>query len=218
MPRRFTWLCYHQLRQLQRRASTLAVASPLLPSRSASASYYSPSRLPRLPLPVRTAHRHPPSTAASATSVTGLPSVSSGAFLVPRRHASIHVTDTTADEFSRQFDRLSDTIQAAVDQPDIEDGDLDLSYSDGVLSIRSRQHGTYVINQHNVTRQVWLSSPISGPSKYNWHRARTAVGRDGRRREGQWCNERDVGKDLMGLLEREFSSVFGKDVKFDEPF
>lgn len=185
------------------------------PTASCAFSTYTSRRLP-----LHKSQRHLPSHTASPASNTSLTSSSSTSlFLLPRRHANIHVTDTTADEFSRQFDRLSDTIQHTFDRPDIADGDVDLSYSNGVLSIRTAQHGTYIINQHNVTRQVWLSSPISGPSKYNWHRERAAAGaRGGSERQGQWCNERDVSRDLMTLLEREFGTVFGKDVKFDEPF
>lgn len=37
-----------------------------------------------------------------------------------------------------------------------------------VLTIAT-QFGTWVLNKHGVTRQLWLSSPISGPTKYNFH-------------------------------------------------
>ena len=208
--------CYKVLLAAVPLLSSTRSGSECLPV-SRSYSTTSPSHLARWPGSLRAHHRHPRYTAEAINSTTSLPS-SDAPLLVARRHANIHVTNTTADEFSSQFELLSDTIQHAVDQPDVEAGDVDLSYSNGVLSLRTRQHGTYVINQHGVTRQVWLSSPISGPSKYNWHREREAVARDGRRRQGQWCNERDVSKDLMGLLEREFSQVFDSEVKFDEPF
>ena len=130
------------------------------------------------------------------------------------------MTDTTAAEFESEFDRLADTMQRALDEVDLGgDDELDLSYASGVLSIRTRLHGTYVLNQHNVTRQVWLSSPVSGPSKYNWHRDRTAVGEGGKQRNGQWCNERDANRDLMGLLQREFGVMTGQEkFEFNEPF
>ncbi|XP_022697403.1 frataxin homolog, mitochondrial-like isoform X3 [Varroa jacobsoni] len=42
--------------------------------------------------------------------------------------------------------------------------DADVNLSDGVLTVMLGQnHGTYVINKQTPNRQIWLSSPISGP-------------------------------------------------------
>ena len=88
----------------------------------------------------------------------------------------------------------------------------------GVLSLRTEQ-GTWVINQHNVTKQVWLSSPISGPSKYNWHRDKQRETREGEAGgQGRWCSERDQSRLLQPLLEREFSEAFGLSVHFNDTF
>ena len=224
LSRRFVHLRCQQ--RLQNSHSSMLILLPLpSPCRSASdrltatraLSTFLPPRLPISPASLRTCLRQLPVAIWPSTYPTSLPS-SCALFFLPRRHASIHVTDTSPSEFSFEFEHLSDTIQHAIDGAAADESDIDLSYSNGVLSIRTPTHGTYVINQHNVTRQVWLSSPISGPSKYNWHRQRRAVGREGRERQGQWCNERDESKDLMGLLEREFTVVFEQDVKFAEPF
>jgi len=129
-------------------------------------------------------------------------------------------SNTTTAEFIAQFDRVVDTIQHRLEQPDIEACNVDISYASGVLSIRG-ELGTWVINQHNVTRQVWLSSPISGPSKYNWHRDKERERRatsSGDVEKGVWCSERDERQQLQRVLEKEFSQAFEIPVKFDDTF
>lgn len=42
---------------------------------------------------------------------------------------------------------------------------------DGVLSIQLGAAGTYVLNIQSPNRQVWLSSPISGPARFNFDSA-----------------------------------------------
>lgn len=37
----------------------------------------------------------------------------------------------------------------------------------GVLSA-SFPNGTYVINKQPPNKQIWLSSPVSGPKRYDW--------------------------------------------------
>ncbi|KAL2614218.1 hypothetical protein R1flu_025910 [Riccia fluitans] len=49
----------------------------------------------------------------------------------------------------------------------IVDG-FDSDYSSGVLTIRLGKLGTYVINKQTPNRQIWLSSPVSGPGRYDW--------------------------------------------------
>lgn len=44
-----------------------------------------------------------------------------------------------------------------------------LSFQDGVLTVKiSDQHGTYVINRQTPNRQIWLSSPQSGPKRFDY--------------------------------------------------
>lgn len=44
--------------------------------------------------------------------------------------------------------------------------DADVALSDGVLTVKLGQDkGTYVINRQTPNRQIWLSSPVSGPKR-----------------------------------------------------
>ncbi len=41
-------------------------------------------------------------------------------------------------------------------------------YDDGVLTIQLPAEGEYVLNRHTPSQQIWLSSPVSGPSYYTY--------------------------------------------------
>ena len=64
--------------------------------------------------------------------------------------------------------------------------------------------GTYVLNKQPPNRQIWLSSPVSGPKRYDY------VLRDGSAGggsfdgvgKGEWMYLRD-GSTLTGLLQEE---------------
>ncbi|PWN50144.1 Frataxin [Violaceomyces palustris] len=46
----------------------------------------------------------------------------------------------------------------------------DCEYSSGVLNLRLGSHGTYVINKQPPNQQIWLSSPKSGPKRFDYDR------------------------------------------------
>ena len=56
----------------------------------------------------------------------------------------------------------------------IEDHDslagADTTLADGVLTVKLNEHGTYVVNKQTPNKQIWLSSPVSGPYRYDMHR------------------------------------------------
>jgi frataxin-like iron-binding protein CyaY len=45
---------------------------------------------------------------------------------------------------------------------------FDIVSADGVVNLRLGSRGTYVLNKQTPTRQLWLSSPVSGPWHYEW--------------------------------------------------
>ncbi|KAI6133347.1 hypothetical protein EDD16DRAFT_1531321, partial [Pisolithus croceorrhizus] len=66
----------------------------------------------------------------------------------------------------------------------------------GVLTLKLGQYETYVIN-----KQIWLSSPISGPKRYGYVRA-----------TNDWRYSRD-GEELSAHMERELSETLGRGVR-----
>jgi len=76
----------------------------------------------------------------------------------------------------------------------------DIDYSSGVLTLKT-EHGTWVINKQPPNKQIWLSSPSSGPKRYDYSDA------DG----GTWFYYRD-GKTLKALLEEELRKIVDGEV------
>ncbi|XP_067639893.1 frataxin homolog, mitochondrial [Eurosta solidaginis] len=81
----------------------------------------------------------------------------------------------------------------------------DVTYGDGVLTVNlGKDHGTYVINRQTPNKQIWLSSPTSGPKRYDY-----VVGEPGR-----WIYKHD-GESLHELLQRELKEILkGQTVDF----
>ncbi|KAG0638742.1 hypothetical protein HOY80DRAFT_887465 [Tuber brumale] len=58
--------------------------------------------------------------------------------------------------------------------------DVDVEFNSGVLTF-VHPNGTYVINKQPFNRQIWLSSPVSGPKRYDWDCDDWVSARDGSR-------------------------------------
>ncbi|KAK5977189.1 Frataxin mitochondrial [Trichostrongylus colubriformis] len=95
------------------------------------------------------------------------------------------------------LERLSDYLDTLPDKLQVSP-DYDVTNAMGVLTVViSKQVGTYVINKQSPNRQLWLSSPISGPKRYDLVNHR-------------WVYSRD-DEALDTLLTREFRNLFGTD-------
>ncbi|KAJ3603785.1 hypothetical protein NHX12_028526 [Muraenolepis orangiensis] len=95
------------------------------------------------------------------------------------------------------LDSLLDFFEDLADES-FTGSDYDVVYSSGVLTVRLGEHGTYVINKQTPNKQIWLSSPTSGPKRYDWA-------------GGCWVYSRD-GVTLHQLLRKEFSLIFNTDL------
>lgn len=74
----------------------------------------------------------------------------------------------------KQFHLICDeTLELIQDElADLESdiNDADVSLSQGVLNINlGPSLGTWVINKQTPNRQIWWSSPMSGPRRYEYH-------------------------------------------------
>ena len=120
-------------------------------------------------------------------------------------------------------DRVEDFLEDHYDAGAIDDDDNDddedipeVNYASGVLTIYLPPHGTYVINKQTPNQQIWWSSPISGPRRYEYDEKRKL-----------WVNSRvvDVSSTgdtcdityseddtLGGILNKEFKELFGQSV------
>ncbi|KAF7284338.1 hypothetical protein GWI33_022321 [Rhynchophorus ferrugineus] len=76
----------------------------------------------------------------------------------------------------------------------------DVSYGAGVLTIDLGKFGTYVINKQSPNKQIWLSSPTSGPKRYDYSMQKDC-----------WIYKHD-GNTLHQLLKTEFELILDKQI------
>ncbi|KAI8049711.1 hypothetical protein BDF22DRAFT_623005, partial [Syncephalis plumigaleata] len=84
---------------------------------------------------------------------------------------------------------------------ELNEPSYDVTYSvntkQGVLTIQLGQHGTFVLNKQPPNKQIWLSSPLSGPKRYDYDA-----------NAGVWFYNRDQSI-LQSLLDKELSELLG---------
>ncbi|XP_062985385.1 frataxin, mitochondrial [Elgaria multicarinata webbii] len=100
--------------------------------------------------------------------------------------------ETTYEKLAEEtLESLMDFFDDLADKPFIPE-DYDVSFGNGVLTVKlGVSLGTYVINKQTPNKQIWLSSPTSGPKRYDW------TGKN-------WVYSHD-GVSLHELLAKEFS-------------
>jgi len=95
------------------------------------------------------------------------------------------MSDSTSDS---AFESLADRLLAVLEE---EIGDhADAELQGGILTVEGDE-GTWIVNKHAPTRQVWLSSPKSGARHYAYDAP-----------SGQWKDTRG-GVDLLAVLAAE---------------
>ncbi|XP_026167652.1 frataxin, mitochondrial isoform X1 [Mastacembelus armatus] len=105
------------------------------------------------------------------------------------------LADETLDALADYFENLTDEAFTGAD--------YDVILSSGVLTLKvGGDHGTYVINKQTPNRQIWLSSPTSGPKRYDWTGKRWVYTHD------------DIS--LHQLLSKEFSIIFSKNMDLSD--
>jgi frataxin len=86
----------------------------------------------------------------------------------------------------------------------------------GVLSIETKNQGTYVVNKQPPNKQIWLSSPLSGPKRYDWVVVGESMHEKQGSGQGEWVYLRD-NSTLAGLLKKELGvDLAVAEVELDE--
>ncbi|CEF67674.1 Frataxin, mitochondrial [Strongyloides ratti] len=119
-------------------------------------------------------------------------------FVVSRQLSQVKITELEFDKKSEEYlNKISEYLDTL---PDIVscDNEYDVNYSMGVITAKiSDNVGTYVINKQTPNCQIWLSSPISGPKRYDYI-------------QGDWIYNHDK-MSLNQLLTIEFQKIFKTD-------
>ncbi|KIK02298.1 hypothetical protein K443DRAFT_97184 [Laccaria amethystina LaAM-08-1] len=114
---------------------------------------------------------------------------------IGRSHISLEkyhlLSDATMDALLESLENLLDVLG----NPSYE-----VEYHSGVLTLSLGEHGTYVINKQPPNKQIWLSSPFSGPKRYDYSEA-----------DDNWVYSRD-GLALGNLMNAELSNALQQDV------
>ncbi|CAE6421988.1 unnamed protein product [Rhizoctonia solani] len=112
-------------------------------------------------------------------------------------------SDITIQEYHRASDKtmesLLDTLENLLDE--YTDLPYEVDYASGVLTLKLGNEGTYVINKQPPNKQIWLSSPRSGPKRYDLDTT-----------HNEWFYHRD-NTTMRSLLEEELSEIFGQPIR-----
>lgn len=103
----------------------------------------------------------------------------------------------SASEYNTVADESLETLQDALD--DWLEDNLDASLAEvvlasGVLTLKLPPHGTWVINKQSATQQIWWSSPLSGPKRFEYS-------------DGAWWSTKD-GLNMNSQLAQELQHFF----------
>jgi CyaY protein len=100
----------------------------------------------------------------------------------------------TEAEFAHKYKMIINHIAEIIEKFDIN-GDIEIDINSDILTMVN-DAGTYVINKQSALKEIWLSSPVSGPYHFAW-------------RDDKWQNQSNI--ELFSLLTKEF----GCEIKLD---
>ena len=112
--------------------------------------------------------------------------------------------EKAADE---TLESLCERLEELIDDHDDMEG-ADVNLSSGVLTLElPEEHGTFVINKQTPNQQIWLSSPQSGPARFDFVPE-----------EKKWVYSR-TKESLHAVLEREVGeNILKQKINFEECF
>lgn len=99
-------------------------------------------------------------------------------------------SDQTLEELSENLETILEADTNA---------ESDVRLESGVLTVVVDPKNIYVINKQTPNRQIWLSSPLSGPKRFDLI-------------SGRWV-EKSSQVELRGLLSEEFSNLLKSKVE-----
>jgi frataxin len=111
-------------------------------------------------------------------------------------------------DFHVAADALLERVELAVTPlEDLLGSDFDIHCSMGVLTITLGDAGTYVLNKQTPNRQIWWSSPMSGPRRFALDSAN-----NNNNNNNTWVSARGDGSELFSELRKELKKLTGTDL------
>ncbi|CAL8068776.1 unnamed protein product [Calicophoron daubneyi] len=105
------------------------------------------------------------------------------------------LSNETLENYAEVFDKIGERYDLG--------SAYDVQHAYGVLKVTFGDRiGTYIINRQTPNKQLWLSSPLTGPKRYDYNPSRQ-----------EWIYKND-GTALHALLEKEISEIVHDSIKF----
>lgn len=139
--------------------------------------------------------------------------------LVLSQHDKQQRWNSTDDVFATEFEyhsvadetleAIQDAVEIAIeDECDLMDDEPEVTFASGVLTLSLPPHGTWVLNKQTPNQQIWWSSPISGPRRYEYDGKNWVYTRAG---EGVATGSND--DTLKGAMRAEFEQIYGVELQ-----
>ena len=120
------------------------------------------------------------------------------------------IQDIVEDYFEEHYE--SSSSENEEDIPEV-------NYASGVLTMYIPSHGTWVINKQTPNEQIWWSSPISGPRRYEYDETKERWVYSRIVDESTSNDVSDVSYEeedtLEGILSKEFEDLLGRGLDFE---
>ncbi|KAL1647413.1 Mitochondrial matrix iron chaperone [Diplodia intermedia] len=116
--------------------------------------------------------------------------------------AGVQPTEITDAEYHEHADGYLEILQQKLEDKQDSGEGVEVEYSAGVLTIDKRSIGTYVLNKQPPNKQIWLSSPITGPKRFDWVVRGESMHQKADGGIGDWIYLRD-GSSLTQLIRKE---------------
>ncbi|KAI9847385.1 MAG: Mitochondrial chaperone Frataxin [Sclerophora amabilis] len=110
--------------------------------------------------------------------------------------------EVSIEEYHTQADIFMDELLSKLEALQEERAEVDVEYTSGVLTLSFPPAGTYVMNKQPPNKQIWLSSPVSGPKRYDWVVSGESMHQKEGCGAGEWVYLRD-GSTLADLVKKE---------------
>ena len=96
------------------------------------------------------------------------------------------------NQFLNLWEKFQQDLVEELENDELGDGIEDFEDTSEAVSLECGDNGTFVISRHIHNREIWYSSPISGPSHFSL-------------KGDSWVNKR--GEELRALLEDDLSKL-----------
>ncbi|KAJ4342357.1 Mitochondrial matrix iron chaperone [Ascochyta clinopodiicola] len=114
-------------------------------------------------------------------------------------------THISTTEFHEHADEYLNELVERLEEAQEKNPDIEVEYSAGVLRVDfiSKQL-SYVLNKQPPNKQIWLSSPISGPKRFDWVVLQEGQNAKQGGGSGDWVYLRD-GTSLTDVIRKELA-------------